>query len=97
MLKVTITSTAIREMKGVGKTSGKPYHMAFQTGWVHTFERDGNPMPFPEKIELNLDRNEAGDFQLYQPGEYQLHPSSLYVDHNGGLSVAPRLVAVRKG
>lgn len=94
MLKVTITSPAIREMKGVGKTSGKAYHMAFQDAWIHTFAKDGTPSPFPEKIEISLERAEDGAFLFYKPGEYQLHPSSVYVGRDGGLAVAPRLVAI---
>lgn len=97
MLKVTITSTAVREMKGVGKVSGKPYHMGLQTAWVHTFEKTGEALPFPEKIELQLEKSADGAFLYHPEGEYQLHPSSIYVDHNGGLSVAPRLVALKKG
>lgn len=96
MLKITITSTAIREMKGTGKVSGKPYHMAFQTAWIHTTEKDGTPLPFPEKIELNLDKAEDGAFLFNNPGEYTLHPSSLYVNADGKLTVAPRLVAIPK-
>lgn len=96
MLKVTITSATCREMKGVGKTSGKPYHMAMQTAWIHTFDRDGTPSPFPEKIELNLDKDDQGQFQIYPVGEYHLHPSSVYVAHDGGLSVAPRLVRAKQ-
>lgn len=100
MLKITITSPATREMKGTGKASGKPYHMAFQTAWIHTTEKDGTPLPFPEKIELMLEKNEghaAGDlFIVHAPGEYTLHPSSLYVNADGKLSVAPRLVAIEK-
>jgi hypothetical protein len=95
MLNVTITSPAIREMKGVGKTSGKPYHMGFQTAWIHTFEKDGTPMPFPEKVEIILDKAEDGAFLFHPAGKYQLHPSSIYVDQNGGLAVAPRLVPVK--
>lgn len=96
MLKITITSPAIREMKGTGKASGKAYHMAFQTAWIHTHEKDGNPLPFPEKIELMLDKAEDGAFLFYAPGEYTLHPSSIYVNADGKPAVAPRLVAITK-
>jgi hypothetical protein len=96
MLKITITSPAIREMKGVGKASGKPYHMGMQTAWVHTHEKDGTPLPFPENIQLMLDKAEDGAFLFNAPGEYTLHPSSIYVNADGKLSVAPRLVAIPK-
>lgn len=96
MLKITITSTAIREMKGLGKQSGKAYHMAFQLGWIHTYEKDGQPLPYPEKIELMLDKAEDGAFLFHPAGEYTLHPSSIYVNADGKLSVAPRLLPVAK-
>jgi Helix-destabilising protein len=91
MLKVTVSSPAMRELKGVGKTSGKDYHMAIQNVWVHTYEKDGSPLPFPEKIELMLDKTPDGRFVPFEPGEYVLHPSSLYVDSTGKLAVAPKL------
>lgn len=96
MLKVTITSPAFREMSGTGKASGKAYHLAFQTAWVHTHEKDGAPLPFPEKVEIMLDKHEGGGFLFHPPGEYTLHPSSIFVNADGKLSVAPRLVAIPK-
>jgi hypothetical protein len=95
MLNVTITSPTIREMKGNAKESGKPYHLGFQTVWIHTYEKDGTPLPFPEKIEMMLDKAQDGAFLFHPPGKYQLHPSSIYVDQKGNLAVAPRLVPVK--
>lgn len=94
MIKVTITSSSVREMKGIGKASGKPYHMCFQTVWAHTTDRDGAPQPFPEKLEIVLDKGEDGHPVTYPVGEYQLHPSSLYVK-DGALVIAPRLQALK--
>lgn len=94
MLKVTVSSDNLREMKGTSKTTQKPYHLVFQTVWIHTVDKDGNPNPFPEKTEIILDRAEDGAAVYYRPGVYQLAPSSLYIDRQGNLAVAPRLIAV---
>jgi hypothetical protein len=88
MIKIAITSPEIREMKGVGKTSGKPYHMRFQTGHAFTIGKDGAVSEFPDKFEIVL---EEGQFP-YQRGQYQLAPSALYVSRDGRLEVSPRLV-----
>lgn len=94
MIKVTVAQSTVREMSGVGKTSGKPYHLRFQTAYVHTVDKDGNTPPYPEKIEVILDKDQTP----YPVGEYQLHPSAIYVDRDGRLAVSPRLapVAARK-
>lgn len=93
MIKVTIASTAVRENSGIGKTSGKPYHMFFQNGYAFTFDKlTGLANPYPEKIELILDVDKQSNMpKVYPVGDYQLHPSSLYVGQYG-LEVAPKLV-----
>lgn len=96
MLKVTITSTELRRQSGIGKASGKPYDMSFQTVWIHTHEKNGNPLPFPEKVEVICEKAEDGAPLFQPPGEYTLHPSSIYVDAKGNLAVAPRLVPLKK-
>jgi len=95
MLRVSITSEELREMRGVSKGTQKPYHMTIQQAWIHTFTRKGEPNPYPEKVELILDRDETGAAIFYKVGEYQLAPSSIYVDARGSLAVAPRLMALR--
>lgn len=93
-IKVSVVSTITRNMSGIGKTSGKAYNLEFQTVYCHLIGKDGKPAPFPEKIELILDRDEKGLPIVYQPGEYLLHPASLYVDRQGSLAVAPRLAPI---
>jgi hypothetical protein len=55
MLKIVITSPEFREMKGIGKTSGKPYHMRIQTAHAFTVSPDGVPSEFPDKFEIALE------------------------------------------
>lgn len=88
MIKIAITSSDIREMKGIGKTSGKAYHLRFQTGHAFTVAKDGVLSEFPDKFEIILE-----DGQLpYPRGQYTLSPSALYVSRDGRLEVSPRLV-----
>jgi hypothetical protein len=92
MTKITIASGAVRELSGKSATTGKPYELRVQTGYLHTMSKDGELSPFPDKFDFFLDREQ----QPYPPGEYTLHPSAPYVDRNGRLAVAPRLAPMTK-
>lgn len=97
MIKVTVLDTPIRNMKGVSKTSGRPYDLDFQTVWLHTVSPDGTVSPFPEKTEIILDRDQAtGKTVPYLAGEYSLHPSSIRLNQKGEPEVALRLVPMKK-
>ena len=87
MIRIVITSPEIREMQGVGKTSGKPYHMRFQTGHAFTVDKDGVVAEFPDKFEIILEKDQLP----YARGNYQLQPSSFYVSRDGRLECSPRL------
>lgn len=90
MIKIRITSPDIREMKGIAKTSGKPYHMRIQTGYAYTVDQSGTVVEFPDKFEIAL---EEGQFP-YQRGDYTLAPSSVLVNRDGRLDMRPRLAPV---
>lgn len=92
MIRITVPPMPIRNMTGIGKASGKAYNMDFQTCYAHVMGKDGKPLPYPEKIEIVLDKGADGLPMSYAPGEYQLAPGSLYVNRNGSLEVAPKLV-----
>lgn len=87
MIKIVVTSPEIREMKGVGKTSGRPYHMRIQTAHAFPVDRDGVIGEFPDKFEIALDADQSP----YPRGSYTLQPSALYVSRDGKLEVRPRL------
>ena len=89
MLKIVITSPEFREMKGIGKASGKPYHMRIQTAHAFTVSPDGVTSEFPDKFEIAL---EDGQFP-YARGSYSLAPSAIQVSRDGRLECRPRLVA----
>lgn len=88
--KIFVTSPEIREMKGIGKTSNKPYHLRFQNAHAFTTSVDGVVAEFPDKFEIML---EDGQFP-YQRGYYTLAPSAIQVSRDGKLEVRPRLLAV---
>lgn len=94
MIKATVTSAEVRNMQGIGKTSGKPYNLFFQTVYFHLADKAGNPQPFPEKTEIILEKDAVGNPKSFAPGNYQLHPSSFFIGRSGSLEVAPRLVAI---
>ena len=96
MIKVSVTSTEVRNQSGNAKATGKPYSLNFQTVWVHTTDKHGQPNPFPEKVEIILEKAQDGAALFYPAGEYTLAPSSFYVDRSGNLAIAPRLVGVPK-
>lgn len=75
MLNIVVTKPEIRELKGTGKTSGKPYHLRIQTAHAYTIDADGVQAEFPEKFEIMLRDTE----QPYPRGKYTLHPASMVV------------------
>ena len=95
MIQVSVTSTEVRNQSGTAKASGKSYSLNFQTVWVHTFDRKGQKNPYPEKVEIILEKAEDGAAIFYPMGEYTLAPNSLYVDRSGNLAIAPRLVPLK--
>jgi len=95
MIRITIASTTVRNMRGNSKTTGKPYDMAFQEAWFHTIGKDGVAAPYPQKVEIILPRDTDGAALFHPVGDYQLAPASVYVDRNGKLALEPVLVALK--
>ena len=96
MIKVTVTSDKVRAMSGIGKVSQKPYEMAFQTVYLHTVDSDGIVSPFPEKVEVILDKSDKGVPLSYPPGEYTLHPSSVQIGRDGNAAINVRLQPLKQ-
>lgn len=90
MIKIVISSPEVRNMKGIGKTSGKPYDLNFQTAHAFTVSPDGVMCDFPDKFEIMLDAGQTP----YARGTYTLSPSAVYVSRDGNLDIRPRLVPV---
>jgi len=95
MIKVTVSSTDLNHIHGTAKGTNKPYSFFKQSVYFHTLDKQGNPNPYPEKGEVSVDKDNVGQGIPYAPGDYVLHPASLYVDRNGNLAVAPRLAVAK--
>lgn len=96
MIQVSVTSEEVRNQSGNAKATGKPYSLNFQTVWFHTFDRAGQKLPYPEKVEIILEKDKDGAALYYPRGEYTLSPSSIYVDRNGSIAIAPRLIPAKQ-
>lgn len=89
MIKIVISTTDIREMKGNAKATGNPYHLRIQTAHAFTVDKDsGSVSEFPDKFEISLEKDQTP----YLRGAYQLAPSAVFVGRDGRLEVRPRLV-----
>lgn len=95
MIKVSVKSTDVRNQSGNVKATGKPYSLNFQTVYLHTYDRHGKLNPYPEKVEIILEKNEQGQALFYPIGEYQLAPESVYVNRNGDVAISPKLLALQ--
>ena len=87
MLRVEITTVLVDVKNGTSAKTGKPYSIREQEGWMFCYDRNGHPYPHPQKVKLTLD----DDQQPYQPGNYLLCPSSIYVDRFGQPAIRARL------
>lgn len=91
-LRIEVKSDAVETRSGTSK-NGKPYSIRSQTAYAYTYEQNGNPKPFPERISLNLEDNQ----QAYPVGNYALDlEKSIYVGDFGRLSLGrPILVSAK--
>lgn len=83
-----VFSASLREIAFTDK-KGQPAKFFTQIAYLHSVNELGEKGPVPDKFELALPR---GATVGYAPGMYTLHPSSVFVDRNGKLTVSPRLV-----
>ena len=95
MIKVTVSSSDLNHVQGIAKATGKQYSFYKQSVYFHTLDKSGNANPYPEKGEVLVEKDAVGQGVAYAPGEYILHPASLYLDRNGNLAVAPRLAQAK--
>lgn len=94
MIRVSVTSADVRNQSGISKASNKPYNLDFQTVWVHTVDRKGQPNPYPEKVEVIVEKDSGGLPMAYPVGQYTFAPGSIYVNRNGDLALQPKLIPI---
>lgn len=93
MIKVVISSPDFKELKGIAKGTGNPYHMRIQTAHAFTVSPDGVVTEFPDKFEISLEKEQAP----YPRGAYTLSPSAVFVGREGRMEIRPRLIPVSAG
>jgi len=94
MIRITVAQGTPRAITYTDK-KGQPAKFYVQTVYLHTVDKDGNTPLYPEKAEIGLDRDDNGNPLFYAPGEYTLHPSSVFVDRNGRPALSVRLAPVK--
>jgi len=85
---VQVHSASLRVIDYTDKKTGQPARLLTQTAYLHAVNENGEKGPVPDKFEIVLPKGQSVG---HPPGLYTLHPSALYVDRNGRLSVSPRL------
>lgn len=92
MIKIIVHKSEPRSIPYTSKRTGQQATLRAQEAYAFTVNEQNEPAPFPEKFEILLRDGQPA----YPVGEYQLHPSSLYLNREGKLVVAPRLVPLKK-
>lgn len=90
MIKILIHKGDVRLINYTNK-AGQPAQLRAMEGYAFTVNAQGEPAPFPEKFEFLLDKDQPS----VAPGEYTLHPASLYVDRQNKLALSVRLAPAK--
>ena len=53
---ITIASANLREINYTDKRTNQPAKLLTQTAYLHTFDQEGKPAPYPDKFEIILPR-----------------------------------------
>lgn len=91
MIKVRVLSPDVRALDGVSKTTGKEYHLRMQTAYGFFVSPEGVVSEYPDKFDVFLDKDQPA----YAAGWYTLHPSAVYLNFDGKLSISPRLAPLK--
>lgn len=98
MLKIEVKDASIHEetIKPSAKPGAKqftPFNKRTQRAYVHLFDQNGNPQPYPVSVKLTLDEGQ----EAYPIGTYQLAETSFYTDRNQNLAIGrPRLTPLKQ-
>lgn len=91
MIRIVTSKEPARNIKGVGKTSGRPFDIDFQTAYAHLMDQNGELSEFPERFEFMLSEGQI----LIPRTHYTLHPSSLIVKAGNLVVGSVRLVPIQ--
>lgn len=85
-LRIEIKHPSFTEISGTSK-AGNPYTMRKQPGYAYTYDKAGMPNPYPELIEINLEKDQPA----FPVGFYTVSDSCFFVGDIHQLSIG-RLV-----
>ena len=91
---IQVHSASLRSIDYTDKKTNLPARLLTQVAYLHTVNEAGEKGPVPDKFEIVLPKGKTEPMAV---GMYTLHPSAVYVDRNGRLSVSPRLAPVPAG
>lgn len=93
-VRITVPALPLRVIDYKDK-HGEPAKLYTQTVYVHTVDREGKALPFPEKAEILMPKGRTTPIPA---GEFTLHPSAIQVGRDGRIEVLPdRLVPHPQG
>ena len=81
MIRIEVKTTEVQTRNGVSQRTGNPWTIRSQDAYAYTFDQNGKPRPYPERISLQLDDNQLA----YPVGTYDLSLASIYVGDFGRL------------
>lgn len=91
MIRVTVPNLPIRIQPYTSKRDGSQQEMRLQVAYLHTVDQDDQPLPYPEKVEIFVNRNE----QPLSAGEYTFRPSAISVRDGRPVFDASRLTPIK--
>ena len=83
-IQIEIKSIEVKIKSGISAKNGRPYSIAEQEAWAYTYDMEGRPHPYPQRIKLTLKGDQP---QPYPLGMYGISPTSFFVDRFNGLEV----------
>ena len=85
MIRIEVQSATVFTRSGVSARTGRSFEIRFQQCVAYTIDRDG--VVNPGSVEINIPPGR----DPYQPGVYELIPSSVYVNRFRQLEISPVL------
>ena len=73
-LRIEVKHPNYSEISGTSK-AGKPYTIRKQPAYAYTYDKAGMPNPYPELIEINLDKDQPA----FPIGFYTVDDSCFFV------------------
>lgn len=91
MWKVEVESPKIETKNGTSAKTGRTYSIREQEAWLYAYDGEGKLYKHAQRIKLTLPDDQPA---AYVPGQYYVHPGSVYVDKYSQASIKTRLMSL---